>query len=217
VTPALASVLCFVVLMPSMTGEEIDRVVDSVYDSGEFQTDPNLSSPVAPAEESRSSAGPLARALEALLWILFLVGGMTAIVWVVREWGPIGLRGFRRSPGRRERDAIATVAHRAPDGPPPLPDHGRLAAKGRFADAIRALLAIAWADLERRTTAGFPPALTSREILSRAALPKSALPALLRLVRSVEATTFGGRDATDADYRSGLDDFRQLGVKEPGR
>lgn len=79
-----------------------------------------------------------------------------------------------------------------------LTDADRLAAAGRFAEAVHALLMRTIEALARRIPV--PRALTSREILDRARLPTEARQAFAELVAAVELTRFGGRGADAADY-----------------
>ncbi len=109
---------------------------------------------------------------------------------------------------RGERDvALAPEAAPAPlqvelEGPE------RLAAAGRWAEAIHALLLETLAALSR--AARLAPSYTSREILERVRLPLPAREALEALVLAVEISRFGGVPAGEAEYRSCLDRFHQF-------
>lgn len=97
-----------------------------------------------------------------------------------------------------------TAESRPADEPEAIPerailsDADRLAAAGRYAEAVHALLLRTIEALARRVPV--PRALTSREILDRAALPAEARAAFAELVAAVELTRFGGRLAAADDY-----------------
>lgn len=134
--------------------------------------------------ERGSTLGP------AVLWTVggLLVVGLLAVI--VRE---------RLGPG-----APAPRAVDAPPRPPPPPERtiideaDALAAAGRFAEAVHALLLRTIEALGRHMPV--PRALTSREIEARAGLPDAARSAFGDLVRAVEITRFGGRPADADDY-----------------
>ncbi|MEZ4432677.1 MAG: DUF4129 domain-containing protein [bacterium] len=89
-----------------------------------------------------------------------------------------------------------------------LTDADRLAAAGRYAEAVHALLLRTIEALARRVPV--PRALTSREILDRAALPEDARAAFAELVAAVELTRFGGRRAAADDYTRCVDCFDRI-------
>lgn len=130
-----------------------------------------------------------------LLQAAVLLAAALALIWLVRHLV-----------GRQDRD----VALPADSGATPLhvelrePD--RLAAAGRWDEAIHALLLETLAALSR--AAQLAPSLTSREILDRVRLPARAREALEGLVLAVEITRFGGAPAGETDYRRCLDRFR---------
>jgi hypothetical protein len=86
-------------------------------------------------------------------------------------------------------------------------DAERLAAEGRFAEAIHALLL---RGLAKSASAAARPALTSREVLRDLRLPGEARQALEALVRSVEWAHFGGRPVGAAEYEASLAEYRRL-------
>ena len=109
-----------------------------------------------------------------------------------------------------------------PDWRPPvararalLNDADRLAAEGRFAEAIHLLLYRSLDDLDDRRPHTLKPALTSRDILNLKALPEAARRALGRLVETVEWSFFGGRtvDAKDfSECRRAYEEFAFAGT-----
>ena len=81
-----------------------------------------------------------------------------------------------------------------------LSDADRLAAEGRFGEAVHLLLFRSIEDIDALTMPA-KPALTSRDILDLRALPSAARAALSRLVTTVEWNFFGGRPVDAALFR----------------
>jgi len=132
-----------------------------------------------------------------LLYAALAVVLALAVAWLVRQLGP-----------GRARDAEV-----APEGGPaplqvPLEGPERLAAAGRYAEAIHALLLETLAALSR--AARLAPSFTSREILARVGLPDPAREALAGLVLAVEVSRFGGVPAAARDYEVCLDRFHDF-------
>lgn len=136
--------------------------------------------------------------LRFLLYGVAVVAIALAAVWLARYLFS----------GERERD-VAITPEAAP-APLEIELEGseRLAAHGRWAEAIHALLLETLAALSR--AAKLAPSFTSREILERVRLPVRAREALEALVLAVEVSRFGGVPAGEADYRICLDRFRQF-------
>lgn len=135
----------------------------------------------------------MALLMQILAWAGAVVVASLAAVWLWRR--------LRPAPGDSEL---------APDGVAapvdiPLAQARALAAAGRFAEAIHALLLETLAALSRASR--LAPSLTSREILARVTLPARAREALGALVLAVEISRFGGTEAGEADYRACLDRF----------
>jgi hypothetical protein len=89
-------------------------------------------------------------------------------------------------------------------------DADALAAQGRYADAIHALLLRALEDLGRRAARATSRALTAREVLRGAPLAEPGRAALGALVRAVEIVHFGGHDAVREDYDACADHYRRF-------
>ncbi len=81
-----------------------------------------------------------------------------------------------------------------------LADPDRLAASGRFAEAIHALLLRALVLISRRLDSHWPRSLTSREILRHGQLPGPARSHLGQLIQRVEVHHFGGLEPVATDY-----------------
>lgn len=126
------------------------------------------------------------------------------VLWTVGGLLLVGLVAvIARELGGRGAPARATAAPPRPGAPPPpertiVDEADALAAAGRFAEAVHALLLRTIEALGRHMPV--PRALTSREIEARAGLPDEARVAFADLVAAVELTRFGGRPADAGDY-----------------
>ncbi len=135
---------------------------------------------------------------EVLFWaaIALLVG--LILYFIAREL----VRYYRRDAfGAKVADDVV------PDWRPPaararalLSDADRLAAEGRYAEAIHLLLFRSIEEIDAKRPHAVKPALTSRDILDLQALPSVARQSLSRLVTAVEWSFFGGRSVGPADF-----------------
>ncbi|HKD21380.1 MAG TPA: DUF4129 domain-containing protein [Rhizomicrobium sp.] len=91
-----------------------------------------------------------------------------------------------------------------------LEDADRLAAEGRFAEAVHLLLLRSVQDIADKRPRLLRPALTSREIGSLDALPPSARAAFTEIARVVELNRFGGRAVTAQDFARCRSDYEKF-------
>jgi len=141
--------------------------------------------------------GGLQPVLEILFWTAIAVLVGLIVYFIVREV----IRHYRReAAGGKGADGV-------PDWRPPvvqaralLSDADRLAAEGRFGEAVHLLLFRSIEDIDAKRPHAVKPALTSRDILDLRALPSAARAALSRLVTTVEWNFFGGRPVDAADF-----------------
>lgn len=82
-----------------------------------------------------------------------------------------------------------------------VPDPELLAAQGRFAEAIHAVLLRSLVLISRRLGLAWPRSLTSREILRQGRLPTEARDQLGKLIHRVELHHFGGMPPAVSDYQ----------------
>jgi hypothetical protein len=130
-----------------------------------------------------------------VLKIVFWLGVAAAVllvIWlIVREVA--GVRFARR---RRARAAQATPADWRPDPRKAralLENADRLAAMGRYDQAVRLILHRGVEDIDARRPAVLRPALTAREIAALAVVPAPARTAFARIAAVVEFSAFAGR------------------------
>jgi hypothetical protein len=152
--------------------------------------------------------GQLQPVFEVLFWIGVAVLAGLILFFVVRE-----VLRYHRSKGAEPGGSDAA----APDWRPPvgraralLSDADRLAAEGRFAEAVHLLLYRSLEEIDAKRPHAIKPALTSRDIVALNALPAVARRALGRLVATVEWSFFGGRlvDAKEfAECRLAYEEF----------
>lgn len=150
--------------------------------------------------------GDLARA------IFWTAGGAALVAMVVM---------LARALANRTRAAKEVVEARtvALDPARPVPavafeDADRLAAEGRFAEAIHALLLRTLAALAAQG-AGLSASLTSREVVRVAPLTGEARAALAGLVDSVEVSRFGSVVPDAAEYAASRLRFERLAAARP--
>lgn len=169
-----------------------DRAAALLRDAG-YQT--SLPKAIVPPDFTLP-LGPLELLIRILLWTGLAVLVVLAVAWLVR------------------RLAAPPRDVELPDAATPLPAEipiesaEKLAAAGRWAEAIHALLLETLSALAR--AARIAPSLTSREIVERVRLPAPAREALTGLVLAVEVSRFGGASAREEDYRACLDRFHSF-------
>ncbi len=139
--------------------------------------------------------GPLVLLLKVLLWTGLVVVVVLAAIWVARR---LGL-------GARDVEVADPAPATADPAKLPVANAEALAAEGRFAEAIHALLLDTLEALSR--AARLAPSLTSREIVARFPLVPRARDALAGLVDAVEVTWFGGAVPGEPEYRRCLERF----------
>jgi len=136
-----------------------------------------------------------------LLWIVLAVAlavvVLLALVWLARR-----LRG-----GRVDAEVSGEGASEEPVAIP-IASAEALAADGRWAEAIHALLLKTLEALS--AAARLAPSLTSREIVAQVRVAPRAREALAGLVLAVELSRFGGASADAADYARCLERFHDF-------
>jgi hypothetical protein len=93
-----------------------------------------------------------------------------------------------------------------------LEDADRMAADGRFDEAVHLLLFRSIDDIRGARPDLVKPALTSRDIAGLDALPESARPAFARIAEVVERSFFGGRPVAAADFQSCRHDYEAFAL-----
>jgi hypothetical protein len=187
----LPSGLGALVHLASPSPAELRARAEAVLAGGDYQA--ALPKDPAPPRSFDLPLGPIELLLRILLWTALAVLVILAVSWLVRR-----LSGGARDVEVPEAELPASLAI-------PIASAEALAAEGRFAEAIHALLLETLEALSR--AARLAPSLTSREIVARAALPEPARDALGGLVVAVEVSRFGGAPAGQDEYRACLSRF----------
>jgi hypothetical protein len=95
-----------------------------------------------------------------------------------------------------------------------LEEADRLAAAGRFGEAIHLLLFRSIDDLSGRRPGLVRPAFTARDIAGLEQMPPPARSAFARIAERVERSFFGGRDAGAEDFAHARGDYEAFAFSE---
>jgi hypothetical protein len=146
------------------------------------------------AEFLRSLAPLLQWVLPLLQWIFW--GGLALVIGMILYFIARELIRLRWPKAQKEKAEPAAQDWRpAPEQARALIEEAdRLAAEGRFAEAVHLLLFRGIEDIERHRPRLVRPALTSRDILRLEGLPPAAKAAFSTIVGAVETSFFGGRE-----------------------
>jgi len=192
--------------------EATRALIDGVLSRSEYQTDlPGAEAESGrlvwrPGDRARRGPRPIpvpagtAAVLELLAWlalgivIVLLVGALVRGVWE-RRWVASETERGRKGPGGAGGEAGDRLA-----GWAELPEVDRLAAEGRFGEAVHVLLIRALVRLSEGRGRSFADSATSREILRSGALAPGEGPPLGRLVEAVERSLFGGTEVDAEEY-----------------
>jgi hypothetical protein len=183
----LPAVLAAAAQTPGAMAERARRILEQ----GGYQD--ALPRDAPPPDVTSFSLGGLELLIRILLWAILAVAVALVIAWLARRFG-----------GRARDAELEPEAARARLDLP-LESAQLLAAAGRYAEAIHALLLETLGALSGG--AQLPSSFTSREIVARVRLPSRARDALAGLVEAVEISRFGGAPAGARDFGACLDRF----------
>lgn len=154
-----------------------------------------------------------------LLWSLLALLVAVA-VWMIVE----RLRSGEWRLPRRRRAATVVEAEREaawqPDAAPVrswLEEADRLAAAGRYADAIHHLLFRSIEDIGRRRPQLRRPSLTSRELAAAEVLPPNVRACFAAIMAPVERSLFGRRGVSDEEWRVARAAYADLALSRSWR
>jgi hypothetical protein len=185
--------------------EEVRRAADSVFEEAEYQVEIPDGESHPEKIDAPSWLGDLfSFTANNALGVLLTVVAVGLIILAVSVAAGGARRRLRKGKGEEDESDES-----GPDGPGDLPDPEALAEEGRFAEALRALLLAALAEIPTRLGRALPVALTSREILRGTNMPGPARDQLMPLVMIVERSLFGGGEVGRADYDEGVDHLRR--------
>ncbi|MDC7808702.1 hypothetical protein [Sphingomonas koreensis] len=145
-----------------------------------------------------------------LMWIAIAVA-VVAILLVLfpaaREW--FAARLLRRGEAAPEPPRWAPDAHVARAL---LDEADRLAAAGRYAEAVRLILHRSIEDIEKWRGDSLRPSLTSRDIAAFESLPDTARSVFRRIVADVERSLFGGNMLGEGDWTRARADYADFAL-----
>lgn len=135
----------------------------------------------------------------AVVVVLLLVGWLGQAIILRRRGAPADEVAAEGAEG-------AAVREREPT----FDEATRLAAEGRYAEAVHALLLAAIRHFAERSRVSIQPSRTSRELVRLLPLGAEAREAFSDLVRTVELSLFGGAPVGQEEYERSLARFRDL-------
>jgi len=178
-------------------GQTVEEAHRRLLEDRTLQFDLDAAAPPPPPRPPPAwleALGDFINALGPVMQVVFW-GGLAVIAGLILFF--IGREVLRLRYGRRPKPAKPAV--KEPDWRPEekaarvlLADADRLAADGRFAEAVRLLLIRSIEDIDSRRPHTVKRAYTAREIASLQALPESARPAFGKIAAVVERSLFGG-------------------------
>jgi hypothetical protein len=166
--------------------------------------------PTAPAwlEKLFEALAQLAPILKFLFWGGLALGAALIVWFVARE-----VLASRFGKGRPP-EAPADWRPEPEKARALLEEADRLAAAGRFGEAIHILLFRSIDDLAGRRPGLVHPALTSRDIARLEQMPGPARSAFARIAERVERSFFGGRPAGSEDFAGARGDYETFAFSE---
>lgn len=182
-----------------MDGRMLDRLHAELVAREDLQFDfPPYAEPKPPAwaDALVRFFEAIAPFLKAVFWIGLVVGGLLIVYFAAREVQATWTRRRRAAQPDRPADWAPEPARARAL----LEDADRLAAQGRFDEAVHLLLFRSIDDLAGRRPEAVRPALTSRDIARIEAMPGPASSAFSRIAEVVETSFFGGRPVGRDDF-----------------
>jgi hypothetical protein len=173
----------------------------------DFKAAPPPPPPPAWLESLFQALGELAPILKFLFWGGLVVAA-ALIVWFVAN---------EMLAARRRTSPVAPPADWRPEPERAralLEEADRLAAAGRFGEAIHILLFRSIDDLTGRRPGLIRPALTSRDIAGLDQMPPPARSAFARIAERVERSFFGGRPVGPEDFAHARGDYETFAFSE---
>jgi len=178
-----------------------------ILDGSDYQTElPEIGAPV---EARRAEGTPVPVYVPPALLQVLLYGALLVVVGLGVFWLVQVFSGYRRDahlPARARAEGTRLVPLEARL----LEDAESLAAEGRYAEAIHALLLRVLEALAHGAPRRIGPGLTSREVARALSLAEPQAAALDALVEVVEGCLFGHAAADRRDYESCLRGYQLL-------
>jgi hypothetical protein len=196
--------------------DALARAHDSLLKQHDLQFDFTAIAPPAPPPDWLTqlakliiAAGP---AFKWLFWIGLALGVGAILLFIGRELLAVRFPNWRRKPKAAAEPEWRPAADRAHTL---LEDADRLAAAGRYGEAVRLILFRSIEDIDQRWPNQVRPALTSRDIARLAILPTGARNTFAGIARVVEHSLFGGRAVAADEFVACRDAYQAFAL--PGR
>ena len=166
--------------------------------------------------DSISQLMPAAPWARFLLWGVIIAALVALVVMIVMR-----LRGGEwQMPWKRKRARAVDAAREVEEEWTPDAEQGRtwleeadrLAAEGRYAEAVHHLLFRSIEDIQRRRPMVVRPALTSRELAAAPGIPLGARNLFAGIARHVERSLFGGREVGPEDWQAARADYADFAL-----
>jgi hypothetical protein len=148
----------------------------------------------------------LGPAFKIIFWAGLAFAAAALLYFVVREFARMRGWGLRKRPAK-PADLDVDWRPAAGRARTLLADADRLAAEGRFDEAVHQLLFRSVEDIDERWPNLVRPALTSRDIAAHAGLPETARMTFGGLAAVVERSFFGGAQVSAADFAACRDAY----------
>ena len=200
--------------IPHPARADIQSDVDSILSDREYQRSlpkferQEIELPdQAPTEEP--TVGNPSPVLKFLLWVLAAVGVVLLAYALLRAV----VNYFDRqaqTEGLPMADSALANGKEGSAPPNSLDEIEKLSNAGAFSEAVHLLLLKCFEELHRRSIFTSGAAMTSRELLVKAALPAPAQDGLAFIVSAVELGHFGGRQISRATYEQCLSGYRHI-------
>ena len=155
-------------------------------------------------------AAPVIGAGAELTRIVFIVLAVAVVVLILAWLIQTLVQKMEREDRGAESEAEVQGGEAEPVRELDVEDANRLAAEGRFGEAIHALLLATIRHFAARAHMEIQPSRTSRELVRLLPLTGDSQPRFNELVMAVERTLFGGEPAGAEDFQRSLERFRSL-------
>jgi uncharacterized protein DUF4129 len=184
---------------PAFTASDANDMVRQTVDKLGLQTE----LPVVKAPDHWFNVSP--ELIRFMLWGTVIVG-VLVIVWSLRDSLPVISRS-RKIVVPEQVPPSAARSNRMDEAQVEADD---LARQGHYGEAMHVLLLKSLNEIRRQLGISFAVSLTSREILRRVQLTDIGRQSLTAIIRSVEQTYFGSRQAGQDDYADCRGNFETL-------
>ena len=143
----------------------------------------------------------IAPAFKYIFWGGIIIGAAVILYFLIWELAAIRF-GWRRRTKAAPVKLDQAWAPSAAKARTLIEDADRLAAEGRYGDAVHILLFRSIEDIDQRWPGSVRPALTSRDIIEHPRLSDAARRIFAEIARVVERSFFGGAPVGEADFRA---------------